>query len=144
MSDKSINESKKYEETSQRQQLLGKVVLLIGNDTAVLQNLVTQLAQKGADVALLCWQMPLETARKIRESAQSVGRHLLLIEQSKRHEATYKQLMQTVTAELGKFDIFIDLSAQPKREPMANGNGHHTTLLQPNWQLRHVVLQEMR
>lgn len=144
--DQDKNNNKWRPESANPQHLMGKVVLLIGNDTAVVQNLVTQLAQKGADIALVCWQMPQEAVRKIKESVQAVGRHLLLIEQTEpEHEASVMaQLVETIAAELGHLDIFIDLSAH-KSEPLSlsNGHAHKVTAGQPNWPLAQAVLEEM-
>jgi enoyl-[acyl-carrier-protein] reductase (NADH) len=151
MSDNFVNHNyeKRNRRTAHPQSLRGKVVFLIGNDTSVMQNLVTQLAQKGADIALVCWQMPLETIRKIKESVQEAGRHFLWIEQSDTTQKPFAlvQLVETITMELGHLDIFIDLSAQ-KSEPTAltNGTVHlstPTTPRQPNWLLAQAVLEEM-
>ena len=127
-------------------QLVGKVVLLVGNDTAFLPKLVTQLAQKGADIALLCWQMPREMARKIKESVQAYGQKILLIDPAEQEGLTSKQLIDTVTMELGHLDVLIDLSAQSrltlqKEDP--NGMVYPVGFSQPNWQLNHVVLEKL-
>lgn len=103
--------------------LMGTVILLIGNDTAVLHTLVTQLAQKGADIALVCRDFPREAARRLKQSVETVGQRFLLI-----NEATYKRisashLIQLVTSRLGHLDAFIDLSAQQTALP-----GHEATL----------------
>ena len=101
-SHKQQNHHKEQGEIAGQKKLLGKVVLLIGNDMAVIQTLVNQLARKGADVAILCWQMPLDIGRKIKESVHFVGRHFLLIEQAERNNSTNNQLIETITAELGQ------------------------------------------
>jgi hypothetical protein len=127
-------------------QLLGKVVLLIGQDTAVVQNLITQLAQKGADIALVCWQMPGETVRKIRANVQETGRHFLLLEQT---EAVPKasmitQLIETISNEWGHLDIFIDLSAQKSDlAAISNGQAHKALPSAANWLLRKAVLEKI-
>ncbi|MBK8901619.1 MAG: hypothetical protein IPM53_10585 [Anaerolineaceae bacterium] len=131
--------------------LLGKGVLLIGNDTVVLQNLVLQLAQKGADIAVLCWKIPLETARWLRDQVQSFGRRLFLVERAKNQGASVEQLVHRVTTEWGHFDIFIDVSAKrSKSAPASNGqaqDGHRrpgTPVWRPDqWHLTQVVLEEM-
>ena len=142
MSDKPTNQSEKNREINSRTQLLGKVVLLIGNDSDIVQNLVTQFARKGADVVLLCWRIPLEVVHKIRESVQSVGRHLLVIEQE---TMTGKQLIEIITSELGRLDIFIDLSAQKREHTPGDKNDAAQTaaLSHPDWQLTHAVFEEM-
>ena len=123
-------------------QLVGKVVLLIGNDTAFLPKLVTQLAQKGADVALLCCQMPLEVARKIKESVQACGQKILFIDRAEQDGVTSRQLIDMVVTELGHLDVFIDLSAQ-KRVARQNEAIDPDRYSQPNWQLNQVVLEQL-
>jgi len=127
-------------DTINKKQLQGKVVLLRGNDAAILHNLVTQLAQNGADVVLLYWQIPLETARQIKESAQSAGRHLLLVEQKK--SSASGQVIDTIKSELGHLDVYIDLSAQ-KHKPAANFNRQSSQFNKPNWSLTQNVLEEL-
>lgn len=133
--------------THQSRQLLGKVVFLVGNDSKVLQSLVKQLAQKGADIALLCWQLPWETARKIKESVQAFGREILLIVPTERETPSTTQLIQAITGELGHLDIFIDLSARSPELPIqaeaADVDKQQATRSQPNWQLTRAVLEEM-
>lgn len=137
MSDKGTDHTKRRKRADGKQ-LLGKVVLLVGDDTAVMQRLITQLVQRGADIALLCWQIPLETARKLQENAKALGRGLLLIEQVEQKITDSRQLIDTVVAELGHPDIFIDLST--KRRLTTNGNIYFE---KPNWQLTKTVLEEI-
>lgn len=125
------------EETAkQNQSLLGKVVLLIGNDTAVLQTLITQLAQKGADIALICRKLPSETVQRVKESVEALERRFLFIETSKTSANTFEPMLQTVTAGLGPFDVLIDLSAQ-KTETVATlqqtQDRSIANAFQPNW-----------
>ncbi|HRQ38099.1 MAG TPA: hypothetical protein PLD25_09310 [Chloroflexota bacterium] len=138
------NEEKWHGPDANHRPLPGKVVLLVGNDTAVLQILVSQLAQKGADIALLCRRLPMETSHKIKESVQSFGGRFLLLEQGEASEPARAQLIQTVTAKLGNPDIFIDLSAQ-KGEPLnnENGNSHKPASMRPNWQFIGAILKEI-
>jgi len=135
---------RREEAASHHNLLLGKVVLLIGNDTAVVQSLAGQLAQKGADVALVCRQLSRETLRLIRESVESVGRRFLLIEDSERKPVPADRVVQTVTSVLGSLDIFIDLSAQTTEALFSRrGNGPLLKRLRPDWHLRHVVFEEI-
>lgn len=126
--------------TTHRNHLLGKVVLLMGNDTAVLQTLITQLAQKGADIALVCRQLPAETVRRVQASVESFGQRFLFIEEVKRQPISANHLVQTVVTGLGNLDVFIDLSA-PKRAPTMHKNmiGRR----RPDWQLAQAVLKEI-
>ena len=134
-------------EKAQRKQLLfGKSVLLIGNNTAVLQNLVTQLAKKGADIALLCWQIPLEIARKMKESVRSFGRQLVLIERAEYQRISVEQLIHDLVNRWGHFDIFIDMST---RSDMAGQQIDEAEANDPQaawpskWQLTQTVLEKM-
>ena len=125
--------------------LLDKVVLLVGTDTAVLQNLVAKLAQKGANIALLCWQMPQETLHTIKAHVQELGRKLLVIEQAKQQQQTSSQLVETINSELGSLDIFIDLSVEEenKDRSLDSAKEKNTVELAPNWHLRQAVLEEL-
>ncbi|MCL4262036.1 MAG: hypothetical protein KJ069_02425 [Anaerolineae bacterium] len=118
--------------------LIGKVVLLIGNDTAVLQTLITHLAQKGADIVLVCQHWSVETIRRVKESVESLGRRFLFIENTERKQVSADLLVQNVVSSLGHLDIFIDLSAQ-KRGLNQNGKDYG----QPNWQLAQAALEEI-
>ncbi len=118
--------------------LLGKVVLLMGKDTAVLQTLVTQLAQKGADIALVCRKLPSETLRRLRESVELLGRQFLYIEESQQTPLSANQFIRIITAEMGRLDIWIDLTAQKqKAKASQNGNGPQP---RPTWQLMPSVV----
>jgi hypothetical protein len=126
--------------------LFGKAVLLIGNDTAVLQNLVQQLAQKGADVALLCWKIPAEVARKMQAYVQSFGQQLILIQQVENQRFSVEQLIHNVTTRWGQFDIFIDVSAKGKaadKSEAGDKEEQQPAWLLPNWEMTRAVVQEM-
>lgn len=124
--------------------LTGKVVLLVGNDTAVTQLLIGQLAQKGADIALVCWHIPLETSAKIKERVQAFGRKLLLLEEMAGQTTSPAQLVQTITGELGQLDLFIDLSAQTSAPPGPNDDPNQMPApVQPHWQFVTAVLPEI-
>ena len=148
----SVNKKQKHkaEPEPDRNILFGKVVLLIGNDTAVLQNLVGQLAQKGADIALLCWQMPLEVAHKMEAHVQSLGRQLIVIERVENQWFSVEQLIHSIITRWGHFDIFIDMSVNGGSEtavPNNNGEQEEThpapAWLPPKWQLTRTILEEM-
>lgn len=145
--------------------LLGKAVLLIGNDTAVLKSLILQLAQKGADIAVLCWQISVESAHWLEEQVKAVGRKLLIVEQAKNQDAPLTELVHRIAAEWGHFDIFIDVSARqskpaaefgaqpvgndgtPRNEhtsdPMPQDHGQEVNWHPEQWHLAQVVLEEM-
>jgi hypothetical protein len=120
--------------------LMGKVVLLIGNDTAVLHTLIRQLAYKGADIALLCRSLSLKSVGVVKHGVESLGRRFLFIEETKSHPITANNLVQTVVSGLGNLDVFIDLSAQNEQllenKPIAAEG-------KPNWQLVQAVIKEI-
>lgn len=147
-----INDSTKKQQRRQgepdrsNQLLFGKVVLLIGNDTVVLQDMVKQLAQKGANVALLCWHLPVEVARKMQEHVQSLGQQLMLIQRAENQRFSVEQLIHNVIDKWGQFDFFIDLSAgggTAVQIDEAEEKEPQTGWLPPKWQLTRAVLEEM-
>jgi hypothetical protein len=125
--------------------LFGKVVLLIGNDTAVLPSLITQLAERGADIALIYQQLSLDTMRLVKENVESLGQRFLFLENPDILEIPTDQFIQSVTSRLDHIDVFIDLSVQNKDQlPMINGNEDPAIgWQQPNWTLMHKALQEI-
>lgn len=134
-------------EANRATHLVGKAVLLVGNDTAVLQNLVTRLAKRGADIALVCWQMPLEIARKMKEYVQSFGQKLLVIERVENQTFSIEQLVHKVVTEMGHFDIFIDVSTRirpsAQDETSEAENEPQVDWLPPKWQLTPAILGEI-
>ena len=140
--------------------LFGKAILLIGNDTAVIKSLVVQLAQKGADIAVLCWQIPGEVANWLEQQAKAFSRKLYLVEQAKNQDASMEDLVHKIAAEWGRFDIFIDVSAKETKsatepEEQALSKTGHTSETKSEeqsqkpkwhpqqWHLTQVVLEEM-
>ena len=123
--------------------LFGKAVLLIGNDTAVLQNLVMQLAKKGADIALLCWRLPLDVARKMKEYVQAFGQRLVLIERAENQRFSVEQLIHSVINKWGHFDIFIDISSGSGTKDKTETQDPQTAWLPSKWQLTRTVIEEM-
>lgn len=148
MIDDSTNKQQRRQGEPDRsnQLLFGKVVLLIGNDTAVLQEMVKQLAQKGANIALLCWQMPVEIARKMQEHVQSFGQQLMLIQRAENQRFSVEELIHNITNKWGQFDFFIDLSAgggKAGQTDEAEAKDPQTGWLPPKWELTRTVLEEM-
>ncbi len=153
MIDDAVNEKEKRQRQSASQsvhRLFGKSVLLIGNDTAVLQNLVGKLAQRGADIAVLCWQIPLEIADTMKERVQSFGRQLILVEWSENQRFTVEQLIHKLATKWGNFDIFIDVSTRGEAIEHVEENDENEDSDEaleiawpPKWQLTRAVLEEM-
>ncbi|MFZ1398072.1 MAG: hypothetical protein WAS33_14305 [Candidatus Promineifilaceae bacterium] len=131
-----------------RNQLIGKVVLVIGNDTAVLQTLIIQLAQKGADIALFCRQLSAEAVRRIQAQVESLGQRFLLLTEKALLPAPdayanpVKSLVDAVVSTLGQLDIFIDLSAQ-KGPPNLHNRQPEPKTVQPSWQMRQAIFAEL-
>jgi hypothetical protein len=92
--------------------LLGKAVLLIGNDTAVLHRLIKQLVQKGADVALLCGRLPAKTAQHFRRRSRLQVTSFCWCSRWITRSRSIGQLVHHIATEWGPIDFFIDLSAR--------------------------------
>lgn len=133
--------------------LLGKAVLLIGNDTAVLHRLIKQLVQKGADVALLCGRLPENTALHFQSQVQASGNHLLLVQQADNENRSIGQLVHHIATRWGPIDFFIDLSARQSSPPLpetvqdseVEGEARKAESLAniKPWQVTQVILEEM-
>lgn len=135
--------------------LLGKAVLLIGNDTAVVHRLIMQIVQNGADVALLCGRLPAKTAQHLRVQVEALGSHLFLVQQADNENHSIGQLVRHIATEWGPIDFFIDLSArQSDASPPEDGTDRESAgapeesgaeplwNLKP-WQVTQVVLEEI-
>ena len=121
-----------------------KAVLIIGHDTSVIKSLITRLARKGADVALICWEMQLDSIIKIKETVEETDSRFLLIEQSKAQGFDSKQLIDAITREFGKLDAIIDMSSQiPKKKNQNNHRDKDPWLKKPSWPITKVVLEAM-
>lgn len=121
--------------------LVNKVVLLIGNDAAILDSLAIEFATKGSDIALASPQLSDRTAESIREKVeQSGGRFLLLDKNLFTDVQKVEVLIDTIKKELGKIDILIDLSAKRFRK---SSNGTHSDTPYPRWGLSTAILQEL-
>jgi enoyl-[acyl-carrier-protein] reductase (NADH) len=120
---------------------VNKVILLIGNDAAVLNSLAIELAAKGSDIALASSQLSDRTAESIREKVEQAGGRFLLLDKNfftNIHKG--EGVIDTIKKELGKIDILIDLSA--KRFKKSN-NGTHSETPYPRWRLSTAILQEI-
>ena len=120
--------------------LMGKVVLLIGSDTAVIRSLVAQLAQKGADIVLVCRYLSNEAWQHLRERVESWGSRLLLIEETNVSAAIAGKLVHEIINQLGRLDFLMDLSTLRESDLPDNAYGEAR---QPQWQLMRTALEEM-
>lgn len=124
-----------------RRSLTGKVILLVGDNTAVLQGLIDPLAQKGADIALLCAEEAAVELRPLRESVEASGRRFLHVPGAERGESTPQQIIDSITADLGQLDMFIDVSApQAAESPPA---ALDMAQIMPNWALMRAALEQI-
>ena len=133
---------------SSRNQLVGKVVLLIGNDTAVLKTLTMQLAQKGADIALFCRKLSAEALQTIKTQVEAFGRRFLILseEELQINEGTKSsadRLIKKIVSALGHLDIFIDLSAPQQNLLAAKNESEEREVVQPSWQIRQAIFTEL-
>jgi hypothetical protein len=128
--------SKRSPSLSQYNYLFGKVVLLIGNDTAILPTLVTQLAMKGADIALVCHQLSRDTLRFVKENVELLGQRFMLIENPQNLDAPTEQIIQLVVSRFKRVDVFIDLSAGNSEQPgVITSNQSPANWRRSNWSL---------
>jgi hypothetical protein len=134
--------SKRSPGLSQYNYLFGKVVLLIGNDTAILPTLVTQLAQKGADIALVFQQLSRDTLRFVKENVELLGQRFMLIENPQNLNAPTEQIIQLVVSRFKRVDVFIDLSAGNSEQPGMIASNHSPAIWRrSNWPLMLAVVR---
>ncbi len=128
--------------SSPQDNLMSKVVLLIGNDAGLLQSLAVECAAHGSDIALASSRLPSDLGEKIRENVQAFGGRFLLLDKSLIQNIQKAEMLITrVKRELGSLDILIDFSAhqQPESEVETGTNGS-----QPCWWLSQAILQEIK
>jgi NAD(P)-dependent dehydrogenase (short-subunit alcohol dehydrogenase family) len=101
-------------------QLGEKVVLLIGQDTDALRSLITQLAEKGAHIALIGHNFSASNSRHLQDLVESAGRRFLFIDDSLKETGNAQEVVSEIIQQLGRLDILIDLSASI---PKAKLNG---------------------
>ena len=99
--------------------LHNKVALLIGTNFSNLSNLAEDFAKRGVDVALLCWPIFIEEALALGSRFRTLGRRILIIGQSDVISANGLNVSNAcvtdmVVKELGRLDIFVDLSEYDK------------------------------
>lgn len=130
-----------------RNHLIGKVVLLVGYDATVLHSLAEPLARKGADIAVLAPELSVDMVRPMRESVESAGQRFLHVggqPQAHAPDAAPETIVETVTAKLGHLDIFIDLSAQATNRLAINGTTDpETEERDADWPLVHAALERI-
>lgn len=130
-----------------RNHLIGKVVLLVGQDAAVLHSLAEPLARKGADIAVLAPEVPPDMMRPMRDTVESAGQRFLHVGGETGPQApdiAPQTIMETVTASLGHLDVFIDLSAQASHQPALNGHSEpENDERDPDWPLVHAALEQI-
>lgn len=132
-----------------RNQLVGKVVLLIGKDTPLLKTLVMQLAQKGANIALFYRKQSTEALQTLRQQVEALGQRLLLVsekellpELGRTNPANH--LIKQITLVLGPLDIFIDLSATQENILLSPQNEtSEEETIRSSWKMRQAIFAEL-
>jgi hypothetical protein len=120
--------------------LLSKIVLLIGNDAAALHVLAAAFAARGSDIVLLSSQLSVDITNAIRESVLALGRGFLLLDKSLSNGQNAELVVSKVKKEMGGIDILVDISARD--EGMASKTKRDKS--QPIWWLSKAMLQEIR
>ena len=92
--------------------LLGKVVILFGENSEVVRTLIVSCAQRGADVALVSSNKSQVSLNPLRRQVQDMGRCLYFVDEQGSKTAEGDQSVSTVLAEFGRVDFLIDLSAK--------------------------------
>lgn len=121
--------------------LLSKVVLLIGNDAGLLHSLAVLFASNGSDIALASSTLSVSIANTIRDSVQALGGRFLLLDNSLSENRNTEMVVGTVRKEMGGMDVLIDMSAKRKKGLSGEANGDGS---QPRWWLSKAILQEIR
>lgn len=96
-------------QSSRKNNLMGKVVLLMGNDAEILQPLAVKLAANGGDIALASSQLSVDSADIIRERVEAFGGRFLYVDINDIQES--EAIIRNITEALGGMDIVVDMSA---------------------------------
>ena len=103
--------------------LKGKTVLLIGEEVELLRNYATQLAIRGADIALVSRGLPADGLRTINELVISAGRRFLFVAGLDDHSKSATDIIRFVISRFGSINALIDVSARQPTRPGPTGEG---------------------
>ncbi len=125
-------------QSNSQNNLMSKVVLLIGNDVNVLHPLAIGFAKNGCDIALASSRMPSEIANTIREGVQAVGRRFLFLDKALMNIRKAELAVAEIKRELGGIDFLVDMSKEKTKQ--------RTNQLerQTRWWLSKIILQEIK
>lgn len=131
-----INMQQESDARSESSSLAGKVALIAGKKAETLSAVATQVASKGADVALIyeC-ENDIQTAWDIKEQVESQNVKFALICTDWEDESEVDQIISYTTAVLGKPEIFIDLTPSTVKSNAA-GSG-----VLSNWMMTRAIMQ---
>jgi NAD(P)-dependent dehydrogenase (short-subunit alcohol dehydrogenase family) len=91
--------------------MVGMVVVLIGENTTTVRSLIAAFAQKGAHIVLVCSHASQAALTQMSHTVEALGRRLHFIN-AETQEVAGEPVVSAVVAEFGRADVFIDLSAQ--------------------------------
>jgi NAD(P)-dependent dehydrogenase (short-subunit alcohol dehydrogenase family) len=130
------------EKASRRGNLMGKVVLLVAYDINAAKNLVSQLALKGADIALVGRQYSPQSVQNMNDEVESFGQRFLFIRDASGDDASAGHTIDTILSTFGRIDLFIDFSAEKRTPPTLDDKFTIETFL-TDWQLMEAALKEI-
>jgi glucose 1-dehydrogenase len=93
-----------------------KIAVVTGASSGIGRATAIALAQAGYDVALNYFSMP-ESAESAAEEIRSLGRKAMLLPVDVSQQDEVEGMMDRVTAEHGRLDVFISSAAYSDREP---------------------------
>lgn len=96
-----------------------KVVLIVGGASEDGRTLATELAARGAHIALVYRPQAWRAAEETRRQVEAYARRCLLIPAQPQTDARQfaRQVVRQVIATLGGLDVFIDYSSAPAPRP---------------------------
>jgi NAD(P)-dependent dehydrogenase (short-subunit alcohol dehydrogenase family) len=95
--------------------LIGRVVLLFGENSETIRTLIVSFAKRGADVAIVCSDMSQVSLARLGRKVQELGRRLYFVDHRIQETADSDQTVSEVLDKFGRIDIIIDLSAKTYR-----------------------------
>lgn len=128
--------------TSHGRSLTGKVIMLIVSDTSSVQQLILQLAARGADIALVSLETSYRAARIIKEEVGKVGQRFLYVHTPLGDEQSAEHTIQTILSQFKHIDVFIDLAAK-RRKPPEGATRLTTAAFLSDWNLTAAALREI-